>query len=369
MSDPHTCLDWERKAIAIMNSCYDVVSSSGISLATLSNGDLTTLVEAVRVGTGYYDNVVNDGIPRKVMPTRPELATALISHPLKHRTIICIKGAKYLREKTEVQASPEDYVGAVRYMLNLAGTKDLYYGGEEAGETGRCRANQPNSINVLMYQYHLVTWFTSDNTHEDMGAPSIMYPTPAGAHFSGKMYELTSLNNDTGKSPRVLTQCGDGQRQATETCDYSFDNYKSCTLECEVREDYDCNMGRMNSSQCVKEECGDGLRTRGEECDDGNREDGDGCSSSCAVETATHTCSQIYNRTSSCTPLAEADKEEPAAPAKLLSSSSSTVLAEESANHRTLDIITNAGSKLPAQSFIIIFITLSLVFLSVTSLR
>lgn len=94
--------------------------------------------------------------------------------------------------------------------------------------------------------------------------------------------------------------CGDGDKEAPETCDdgnlLSGDGCSSaCTLEACSNNAIDlneqCDDGNLENddgcnSQCQMEFCGDSQaqEIRGEQCDDGNGISGDGCSSSCRYE-------------------------------------------------------------------------------------
>jgi fibro-slime domain-containing protein len=80
-----------------------------------------------------------------------------------------------------------------------------------------------------------------------------------------------------------IPRCGDGVLHAAlgEQCDDGNEATNDGCAGCAVQDDYSCY--GLEPSVCVKEVCGNGVRTPSEECDDGNGSPGDGCAS-CIVD-------------------------------------------------------------------------------------
>lgn len=82
------------------------------------------------------------------------------------------------------------------------------------------------------------------------------------------------------------TACGNGLRSGIEDCDDgNVGNGDGCSSGCavETATGFTCTGGVGVKSSCGST-CGNGLRGTGENCDDGGVAPGDGCSSSCTVE-------------------------------------------------------------------------------------
>jgi cysteine-rich repeat protein len=96
----------------------------------------------------------------------------------------------------------------------------------------------------------------------------------------------------------IKQQCGDGVRTRSEACD---DNNTmsgdGCSANCRVETRYNCSAALGTRSTCVPT-CGDGVMDPPETCDDGNSISGDGCSASCFRETAAPTRSPTPTPTS-----------------------------------------------------------------------
>lgn len=300
--DPIMCLGWEREAALEMNYCYNQSSV----VHQLLPEDIKTMMSKFRIGGDYYDSMVDRGLP-VVVKGRPNsaLAAELVKITPMVRIIFCIKANKYVHMGEE-NTSHEDYIRTVHYKIDSEYSLPLssfHYGGKDEMQKGQpCDTHQPPGININSDGFHLVSLFVENSRlRPELERSDRFYFRQSGSTIIAAMYELTSSRSDSTKPPRGATECGDGRRQATEECDYGGNSAEGCSIDCRVQDKYDCGTARMQPSLCKLGVCGDGTRTHGEVCDDRNLQDGDGCDSSCEVEMATHTCSKIYNRTSSCT--------------------------------------------------------------------
>src|SRR5690606_2702994 len=76
--------------------------------------------------------------------------------------------------------------------------------------------------------------------------------------------------------------CGDGEREATETCDdFDMVGGDGCSELCSVEPGWLCS---YDSPSICAPVCGDGKIVGGEECDDGDADSQDGCSAICKIE-------------------------------------------------------------------------------------
>lgn len=308
--DPQLCLDWEMDAVAELNSCYTDESSAAAFLQ-LPDADIRKLVNLFRI-SDYYSPTVDASLVELVRTRSSTLASEVVrNHTLssRHRIILCIKGTKYLNGLTEVMPSPEDYVRVVSNELAAEEREYFHYAGPDQladmDTVGGLCYDRSSDIDVsaLDNDYHLVTWFTAEHSNDDIQRINIRY-RQGSIQVNAVMFELTTTQHGNPNAQRQITQCGDGIRQLSESCDFTG-SYPSCTIDCEVRAGHDCSVDKLVLSHCWKEQCGDGLRSRGEECDDGNDMDQDGCSSSCMIND-TYVCSRRYNSTSYCSPLRQA---------------------------------------------------------------
>lgn len=362
--DPQLCLNWEMDAIAELNSCY---TELGAAFLQLADAEIRTLVSQFRI-SNYYSPVVDDALVDLIRTRSEDLATEVMqSHTLssRHRIILCIKATKYLSETEERIPSPQEYVAITSNELAPEEIDFFHYAGpdqladaEKVG--GLCYDRSQDFDVALNNPYHLVTWFTTEHSNQDIQRVDIQHRTNA-LTANAVMFELTSTESGNPIADRVVTQCGDGIRQVTESCDFTG-SYPSCTIDCEVREGHDCLTDKLAPSRCWKEACGNGLRTRGEQCDDGNTLGLDGCSSSCEIED-NHKCSQRYNATSHCTPLNSRQALPQAAPARLVAGSvaSMDLSSKKDTSERTVSSGYRLTSMLP--------ITLSMAGISMLSLR
>src|SRR5206468_1436701 len=82
--------------------------------------------------------------------------------------------------------------------------------------------------------------------------------------------------------------CGDGVLTPNEQCDPPNPT-KGCSADCRFEPGYACDPppavpNPTNPANCHKTVCGDGSKEATESCDDGGRIDGDGCSARCTLE-------------------------------------------------------------------------------------
>ena len=351
--DPQLCLDWEMDAFAELNTCY---RQSGPAFQQLEDADIRKLVALFRI-SDYYSPAVNT--LAELIGARSETLVAR-NHTLssRHRIILCIKGATY-SDSIERTPSPQEFVFMAGNRLASDEIDFFHYAGPDQladMETvgGICYERSSDFNVAVNNEYHLVTWFTTNHSQDVIERVNIRHPD-----MNAVMFELTS----TGSNPiaqRVITQCGDGIRQVSESCDFTG-NYPSCTIDCEVREGHDCSIGKLAPSRCWRGACGDGLRTRGEECDDGNTIGLDGCNSWCKIESNTHMCLQRYNATSHCTPLTA---RQVAAPAKLIAAPVA-VMEISSTDDNTNERTVSSGYRFTSMLSII----LSMAGISMLSLR
>lgn len=383
LHDPQVCLEWERKAFLEFNKCY---SSFSIMLHQLSDNDIKIIVANYRIGGEYYDTAVDRGLPLVVKSRNSVLAAQLVKKPPMDRFIFCIKANRYTSGGEEA-LTLDNYVQSVRDAVDrdhALPLSDFHYGGmDEAHDDQPCTKYQPSGINSNTGGFHLVTLFmVNGSTRAELKRSTRGALEQANFTIVYAVYELTSPESDCIKPPRNVTECGDGQRQATEECDYGGSDSKGCSIDCHVQEEYDCGTARLQPSMCWLERCGDGARTRGEECDDGNSEDEDGCDSSCHIENTTHACTQAYNVPSTCTtlPSLQSAKAQQVAPLKHRQSSitsrqapnppfsSRAVAAAREPSKRTVQsplAAVSAGSR----SLSISLLVLCVLALLVTSLR
>ena len=330
--DPQTCLHWEKAAIADMNTCY----SSEFNGLTLSDSDITRLMNRFHIGGMYFTTAVDRGFPKVVKRSNSRLAASLLKTNFRNRHIFCVKANRYV-EGAEVELTGEDYIHAVQHVVRLNASQARYwYAGSDA-DAEVCNDHKPSHVSApseTSYDFHIVTMFSDAPVHtEEDDSSQFTIHIPDGNYVDGVLFQLTSM--PAFKNMRDPSQCGDGKRHAEENCDYG-ENYEACSLNCTVREGYDCTTERLKPSRCWKEECGNGIRTTGEECDDGNNRTNDGCDKSCRLE-ENYSCTTTYNRTSTCLVLPRAQIQQ-RAPARLVASSNDINLV---GNERTL----HSGSK------------------------
>lgn len=365
--DPQTCLQWENAAIEEMNKCY-MDKSRGADVVRLANEDISRLVSYFRVGGAYYHPAVDTGLVQLLHTIMPTFATTLLSNQTlstRYRRILCVSGTKYNDlGDSPIQPSPEDFVTVVRDNIGTRADDSFIYAGpdmlEDQSEPGLCHTHSPSSASYTTTGYHLVVWFTADNSLTDIVGHRRITHHSEGLIVNGIYFELTTTDANTSKPSRNRTNCGDGKRQLTEYCDVAG-NYPGCTIDCRVQDGYDCTIDKHAHSHCWREVCGNGQRTKNEECDDGNSKDGDGCSSTCKIEKSTHTCSLHYNMTSECSPHTTVQKQRRAAPAKL-----SAII------ERNVDFSSAGSRSLPICSSAVILVLWTLMAswcLSVLSLR
>lgn len=329
--DPHTCLDFETEAIAMMNDCY-IEGYRGEMLENVPGVDLAKVVDLFRVEPAYHNLTVDRGLVEHIRTKKGKpLANSLLSNhtlSMPTRILLCIKGSKYPHgiHGEEIDPTPEDFITILKSALQEYddGSSEFYYGGpDDIDDLCIARSHDKDLVgdfNTNNDYYHLVTWFTT-NTIEHVISRSAFYDADTMVYPT--IFELTSLE---GNFSRQQTRCGDGRRQQGESCDFT-NNYPGCSLDCQPMESYDCTVGKLEPSECWLEQCGDGVRTRSENCDDGNINSTDGCSSTCKIEHLTHTCTRDYNKTSECVSMVPLQEQVQPASAKLLSQATSHVTA------------------------------------------
>ena len=351
--DPHSCLDFEAEAIAVMNTCY----AEANLLHTVSDQDLVTVVNHFRLEPDYYNTMVDTGLVEHIRNIKSDaLANSLLSNhtlSMPTRAVMCIRAEKYPHgvKAEEVDPTPEEYVTVLRASLvenghNVDGSSFHYVGPDDAEELCVARLHQDDLVgylNIDNTDYHLVSWLTTTIAAQPVIIGNYHYEQDT---IFAAIFELTTPSG--GLVPREHSRCGDGIRQFSESCDFAS-SYPACSLSCQPTDAYDCTVEKLAPSVCWLERCGDGQRTRTEGCDDGNMVNGDGCSSTCEVEQATHICSQDYNKTSECVAAVPMqDKQPEAAPAKLLAQATSHVTGRRASSqeqeHRTVQPAANAFS-------------------------
>lgn len=325
--DPQTCLNWEADAIAEMNSCY-VEGDLENALRAIPDQIITRLVNLFRMDASYYNSTVDTGLVEHIKNKKSSsLAPTLLSNvtlTTRHRIIICIQGSKYVGGLGEdhVEPSPEEFVNVTIHEVGSffklrPDRQNFHYAGPDMEDV----CLRPGLVNEFLSEYHIVTWFTNNNSLRDIGRVNSFYDQEV--RVNAILFELTTREANS-TNPRKLTRCGDGIRQVSEYCDFAG-TYPGCTIDCKVMEGYDCSTGKLEPSKCWVEECGDGRRTRSEQCDDGNDMGGDGCSNTtCQVEPA-HICSRVYNRTSHCRSIPLTARQTRSVPSKLTSQSASYI--------------------------------------------
>lgn len=335
--DPHTCLNFEAEAIDIMNSCY----VEGGKLQLVPNMDLAKVVSLFRVDPAYHNITVDSGLVQHIGNKKSQsLADSLLSNhtlSMPNRLVFCIKGTKYIHGigQDEVEPSHEEFVTTLRSALQeseypVDANSIFEYGGPDDLDN-RCitRSHDEDLVGTTNtntnYNYHLVSWFTTDTIDQliNLGYVQPNQDIIAFATIFATIFELTTME---GNFSRQKTRCGDGRRQLTESCDFSY-SYPGCSLDCQLMDGYDCTVNKLQASECWLEECGDGMRSRSEDCDDGNANSTDGCSNACEIEHLTHTCSWDYNKTSECTAMLKLQQQVQPASAKLISQATSHVTA------------------------------------------
>jgi len=121
------------------------------------------------------------------------------------------------------------------------------------------------------HTYHFsATDVTTTIEFKDLGTPNSL----------GTFLDSVSVTCYPGEEPQP--ECGNGELEGDEECDWGTENGEVCTPGYNDSCDYcsqDCTWVTLEGGYCGNEAI-----EGEEECDDGNNEDGDGCSSECTIE-------------------------------------------------------------------------------------
>ena len=290
IGDPMDCLQFEKDAFNVLQSCYNKQMSSldHILAGNVNSSVLSDLRKIINLFTisDYYRPLVtrkfhelleessaNDNVVQSFAP----------SDPL--RIIFCVVATRNKNQISEtlIYNTMGSQLGQGTYGL----ASNKFY-------DSKCATHSPPSANVaLQTEFRLVQWIPSSTTPE------------VDQYYSVQLQEFPGTELKFFEYSRTSDVCGNGKREAGEMCDMFADNVDAdsegygCTDVCTVDDGYDCTVEQLGKSECFKTRCGDGLRTHGEECDDNNTISNDGCSQYCTIEPS-YECTTTYNQTSLC---------------------------------------------------------------------
>jgi len=190
---------------------------------------LTRIVSAFRLGGDYYNStMVDSGLPQAVMDCgHSELAKNLISKQLPVKVNWCATGNNFLTMRVP---APTEFITVLSSKLNRSMDQFVYSGLDNP--TARICSTTENQ--------HVFSWLASPDD------PLLLEVHSQGVITSRDLHRNFEFRAHQDVSP---SQCGDGIRQAGETCDY-LDNLDSCDTSCAVKPGYQCSTTPLTQSDC-----------------------------------------------------------------------------------------------------------------------
>ena len=296
--DPQNCLSYETEALNQLKSCYKKTQSSMCDLLSdnLDDNvvsDLEKLASIFAVND-YYKSMVHDHLRELIgqcsANSATETANVALPKPMK-KIIFC--AAAYSALSDEVLNHVSNILEKPSEQFQFADLTD-----DSEARDNECQENSPPEGNGGQRTgFRLVQWspLPSDTLVDNLKSFYVKQVSASVNVFFYKYHEQ-------------LSSCGNGMREAGESCDTFGEQVLGnkdfgCDKTCRPISEYECSTTKMKPSECLQSVCGDGLRSSLEECDDGNYQSGDGCSEDCKVEPS-HLCTELpYNATSSCVPV------------------------------------------------------------------
>ena len=293
--DPPDCLDFEKEALELLGTCYleedaicRLVNSDSVGAL---DSDLKVVLDTILVSS-YYESAVTRHARNILESCNSPLSTSLANQiaPETERMSLCVSFYSH-NGLTE-----EGLTEALAGKLNQSST-DFAIASFDPKLDASCQQKSDPAWSVSSADYLLVHW-TLEKGADKSALTTCNYAGSCHVDNDKSLvyFQYTSL---------TTSSCGDGRREATESCDLfvytGMDGY-GCSEQCEAVASYECTTEQLQQSFCRKARCGDGLRTSDEECDEGD-ESFVGCNpQSCTIEDGYH-CQTPYNSTSQCSPL------------------------------------------------------------------
>ena len=295
--DPPDCLSFEKDALDILGSCYlqendtvcQLVNSDSVS--DVLDSDLQVVLDTIAVSS-YYESTATRHMRNILASCGLSQSSGLANEiaPETERMSLCVSFSSH-NGLTE-----EGLTEALAGKLNQSST-DFVIASFDSKLDFSCQEKSDPAWSVGSADYFVVQWTLTKGA--DKSALTMCQYAGSCIVDNDKSlvyFQYTSL---------TTTSCGNGRREATESCDvfvYTGMEGYGCSEQCEAVASYECTTEQLQQSFCRKALCGDGLRTSDEECDEGY-ESFVGCNpQSCTIEDG-YRCQTPYNTTSHCTPL------------------------------------------------------------------
>jgi cysteine-rich repeat protein len=284
-----SCLKYEEDAFRSLKACYDenhpaLCSSFQYNAPTSDDmKDLTKIIDSFSVND-YYRPLVTEELTDLITKcgSTDDATPFDLSYP-PVRVFFC---AVVNEQDADIDTSMLEHA-----MSSSLGGGDVSLASEKLFASKCGDISPPSAYVGSRTDFRLVQWLPQRAT--DVDNLRSYYTAPITDSYK----EVIFFKYDDYE-----TQCGNGLREAGESCDLFGDNGSSeggCSDMCQVIPNYECTTGQLERSYCYRTQCGDGIKSLDEECDDNNTLSNDGCSNKCTVETDYH-CTTNYNETSLC---------------------------------------------------------------------
>ena len=296
--DPPDCLHFEKDALDILRSCYletdTICQLMNKDTINLLETDLTVVLDAILVNSYYKSSVTMH--MRDVVLSCSFIQSSILADkiaPETERMSLCVS---FYDQSGLIE---EGLTEALGEKLNQS-SNDFLIAGYDTQLVYNCRKKSEPAWSVSSADYFVVGWTVTEGADKS---------ALTDCQFAGRcivdnakslvFFEYTSL---------TTSSCGDGRREATESCDafvYTGMDGHGCSEQCDAAVGYECTTEQLQQSLCWKTLCGDGVRTSDEECDVGNASLA-GCNPAnlagcnpCSIQEG-YQCQTPYNATSTC---------------------------------------------------------------------
>ena len=261
--DPSDCLHFEKDALDILPSCYletdTICQLMNNDTIYLLESDFKVVLDTILVNS-YYQSTVTSHMRDLVLNCSSIQSSRLADKiaPETERMFLCVS----LTDENGLME--EGLTEALGERLNQS-SSDFLIASYDKQLVFNCRKKSRPAWSVGSADYHVVSWTLTEGADKS---------ALTDCQFAGQctvdnakalvFFEYTSL---------TTTACGNGRREATESCDafvYTGMDGHGCSEHCEAAVGYKCTTEQLQQSLCRKTVSGDGLRTSDEECDGGN---------------------------------------------------------------------------------------------------